>query len=47
MIEQKQLKRQLKDVIGAKLYEQISIQNLEVIDGRRCIQYRMIIDSKR
>jgi len=47
MIKRQQLKRQLKDVSGVKLYEQISIQNLDVIDGCRCIQYRMIMDKKR
>jgi hypothetical protein len=41
------LKSQLKEVSGARLYEQITIQNLDIIDGSRCIQYRMIMDKKR
>lgn len=41
------VKRQLKEQSAVKFYTQMYISNLDIIDGARCIQFRMLQDKKR
>ena len=41
------IKKKLKEETSVKIYDDIYIQNLEVIEGARCVQFKMNMDKKR